>query len=119
MLKFLTGFTGSGPTVLVIAVHASAEDFEEGLDLRLGMRAIDDCEGAASQGGVHLADIVAGGFLSFDNHCWWRRGKAGEEVENPGAGFFDLAWAVIEGEGEIDYSDVDWVRFDDALGGVC
>jgi len=82
------------------------------------MGAIDDGEGAGAQGGVHFAGVFSRGFFAFDDDGWRRRSKAGEEVEDPGAGFFGLGGAVVEGEGQIDDGDVDWVGFDDTLGSV-
>lgn len=83
-------WVGFGPTVLVMPIHASAEDFEQGLDLFLGMGAIDDGEGAAAKSGGHLAGVVADGFFAFDDDGRRGRSESGEQVEDAGAGFFGL-----------------------------
>ena len=82
------------------------------------MGAIDDGERTTSEGGVHFADIFSRGFFAFDDDGRRRRSEASEEIEDSGAGFFDLGAVGIEGEGEIDDGDMNRVGLDDALGGI-
>ena len=85
-----------------MAGHASTQDIEQGFDIALGAGVIDDGERAQSEGRVHLTHSIAGGAAALDDNGRRRRREAGEEVENPGAGFFARGVALIEGEGEID-----------------
>ncbi len=82
------------------------------------MGAIDDGEGAASEGGVHLAGVVSGIFFAFDDDSWRRRSKAGDEVENSCACFFRISRTVVEGERKVDDGNMDRVGFNDPLSSI-
>ena len=48
--------------------EASAEDFEEGLEVPLCVWTIDDRERAGAEGGAEFTHVVACGSVSFDDH---------------------------------------------------
>ena len=100
-----------------MAGHASTEDIEQGFDITLCVGMIDDREGTESQSRVHLADGIARGAPAFDDDGRRGRRESGEQVEHAGARFFAGGIALVEGEGEIDHGDVDWVGLDHPLGG--
>jgi hypothetical protein len=106
---------------LVEAGEASAEDFEDQVEVVLIAGAVDDGEGAEAQGGGHVAVVVAGAAGALDDDR--RRGlvEAVEQFEEARAAFGELGGVGfgvdgVEGQAEIDDGDVDGVVADDVLG---
>jgi len=100
-----------------MAVQASAEDLQQGFEVALGVRAVDDGEGACPEGGVHFALVVTRGPVALDDDGRWVVGVAGEELEDSDAGLFVGAGDGVEREGKVNDGDVDRGRADHAFGG--
>lgn len=103
----LEGLRGTGPAALVETGEAAPKDIEEDFEVGGAAWTVDDGEGAAAQGGVHLAAGVAVRARVLDDDGRWRFREAREKVEKAGAGFFGLGVGLVEGEAQVDDGDVD------------
>lgn len=108
----------SRPSALVVAGEASAEDFEQALEVGGRVGSVDDGEGAGAEGGVDLAAVVAVGAASLDDDGGRRLIEAAEDFEEARAAFAGVGGigGGIEREAEVDDGHVDGVLADDLRG---
>jgi hypothetical protein len=101
-----------------VAGEATAEDIEEDLEVGGLTWAVDDGEGAGAESGGDFAAVVAVGAGALHHHGGRGLIEAGEEFEEARAALFLLLRRIglIEGEAEVDDSDVDGVDAADDFG---
>jgi hypothetical protein len=103
---------------LVVTHEAAAEDFEHEVEVVGLAGAVDDGESAKPKGRVHLAEVVAVAFATFDDDGRGGLGLTGEEFEEAGPGFLGGVGLVagVEGEAQVDDGDVDAGGVEDGRG---
>lgn len=87
--------------------EAAAEDIEEDFEVGGAAWTVDDGEGAAAKGRVHLAAGIAVRARVLDDDGGRRFREASEKVEEAGAGFFGIGAGLVEREAQVDDGDVD------------
>lgn len=101
-----------------MTIQASTQDLEQGFEITLRVRTIDNSERAGAERGVHLALIVASRPIALDHNSRRMIGLTSEQLEHADAGLLISARDRVQRQRQIHDSDVHRGRADHTLRGT-